>query len=174
MAINFPDSPATNDNFTDATGKTWKFSGTAWVPTLALTSAAVTQALGYTPFNAAGGTFTGNIRTLTQVETRVVPVITAGVLTIDCSLATIFDVTLNANITSISFTNVPSLTNGFIAITLILTNDGTARTVTWGSSIKFAANTPPVLTGTSGKVDVITLVSEDNVTWYAFVSGLNL
>ena len=30
MAIDFPDSPTTNDTYTDA-GKTWKYNGYAWV-----------------------------------------------------------------------------------------------------------------------------------------------
>lgn len=56
MAIDFPDSPATNDTYTDS-GKTWKYNGYAWVlqtiPTaLANGSIALTQL-------AQGGATTG-------------------------------------------------------------------------------------------------------------------
>lgn len=56
MAINFPDTPATNDTYTDS-GKTWKYNGYAWllqtIPTaLANGSIALTQL-------AQGGAQTG-------------------------------------------------------------------------------------------------------------------
>ena len=45
MAINFPDSPATNDLFT-SNGKTWEYDGTAWTIKAATTSIA-TESITY-------------------------------------------------------------------------------------------------------------------------------
>jgi hypothetical protein len=82
MAINFPDSPATNDSFTSG-GKKWIFNGTVWtlitansytIPTGEVTTAKILDAnvtaaklasgaavtnIGYTPANIASPTFTG-------------------------------------------------------------------------------------------------------------------
>jgi hypothetical protein len=84
MAINFPDSPATNDSFTSG-GKKWIFDGTVWslitansytIPTGEITTAKILDAnvtaaklasgaavtnIGYTPANIAGPTFTGTV-----------------------------------------------------------------------------------------------------------------
>jgi hypothetical protein len=84
MAINFPDSPATNDSFTSG-GKKWIFNGTVWslvtansytIPTGEVTTAKILDAnvtaaklasgaavtnIGYTPANIAGPTFTGTV-----------------------------------------------------------------------------------------------------------------
>jgi hypothetical protein len=84
MAINFPDSPATNDSFTSG-GKKWIFDGTTWglitansytIPTGEVTTAKILDAnvtaaklasgaavtnIGYTPANVAGPTFTGTV-----------------------------------------------------------------------------------------------------------------
>jgi hypothetical protein len=84
MAIDFPDSPATNDSFTSG-GKKWIFNGTVWslvtansytIPTGEVTTAKILDAnvtaaklasgaavtnIGYTPANIAGPTFTGTV-----------------------------------------------------------------------------------------------------------------
>jgi hypothetical protein len=107
-------------------------------------------------------------------ETKTAPAISSGTLTLNCSLGNVFAVSLNANITTLSFTNVPSTGTAF-GLTLMLTADGTARTITWGSSVKWAGGTAPTLTSTNAKVDVFVLITHDGgTTWYAFTSGQNL
>lgn len=106
-------------------------------------------------------------------ETRTAPTISGGTLTLDCSAGNVFNVALNANITTLSFTNVPASGTAF-ALTLLLTADGTARTVTWGASVKWPGGTAPTLTSTNGKTDTFVLFTHDGGTnWLAFTGGQN-
>lgn len=119
-------------------------------------------------------TQTLSAKTITGLrETRTAPTISSGTLTLDCSAGNVFNVALNANITTLSFTNVPSSGTAF-ALTLLLTADGTARTVTWGASVKWPGGTAPTLTSTNGKVDAFVLFTHDGGTnWLAFTGGQN-
>lgn len=99
------------------------------------------------------------------------PSISSGVLTLDLNLGSVFNVSLNASITTLTISNPPAsgTARGF---TLKLTADGTARTIAWGSSVLWAGGTAPTLTSTSGKVDVFTFFTLDGgTTYYAFVGG---
>lgn len=119
-------------------------------------------------------TQTLSAKTLTGLrETRTAPTISSGTLTLDCSAGNVFNVALNANITTLSFSNVPTSGTAF-ALTLMLTADGTARTITWGASVKWPGGTAPTLTSTNGKVDTFVLVTHDGGTnWFAFTAGQN-
>jgi hypothetical protein len=106
-------------------------------------------------------------------ETKTAPSISSGTLTLNCSVGNVFAVSLNANITTLSFTNVPSTGTAF-GITLALTADGTARTVTWGSAVKWAGGTAPTISSTNAKVDIFVLTTWDGgTTWYAMTGGQN-
>ena len=113
-------------------------------------------------------------KTLTALkETKTAPSISAGTLTIDCSAGTVFAVSLNANITTLSFTNVPATGTAF-GLTLLFTADGTQRTITWGAAVKWPGGTGPTMTATSGKVDTMVLLTHDGgTTWYAYNAGQN-
>lgn len=117
-------------------------------------------------------TLTG--KTITGVkETKTAPSISTNTLTLDCSTGNVFAVSLNANITTLSFSNVPSSGTAY-ALTLSFTADGTARTVTWGSAVKWPGGTAPTLTSTNAKVDTFVLTTWDGgTTWYAFTAGQN-
>jgi hypothetical protein len=107
-------------------------------------------------------------------STRTAPTISSGTLTLDLNTATVFDVALNANITTLTISNVQSSgrTSSFV---LILTADGTARSVTWPASFLWPSGTAPTLTSTNGKKDVFTVFTVDGGTNYqAFISGQNL
>lgn len=107
-------------------------------------------------------------------ETKATPSIISNSLTLICSDGNVFVVTLNANITSINFGNTPAAGTAY-GLTLMLTADGTARTITWPNNIKWAGGIAPTLTSTNGKVDVFVLITHDGgTTWYAFTSGQNL
>lgn len=106
-------------------------------------------------------------------ETRTEPTISAGTLTLNCNAGNVFSVALNANITTLEFSNVPASGTAY-ALTLSFTAGGTARTVAWGAAVKWPAGTAPTLTSTNGKVDTFVLTTWDaGTTWYAFVAGQN-
>jgi hypothetical protein len=106
-------------------------------------------------------------------EKKTAPSISSNTLTLDCSLGNVFSVSLNANINTLSFNNVPATGTAY-GLTLSLIADGTARTVTWGSSVKWPGGTAPTLTSTNGKVDTFVLYTHDGgTTWFAFTSGQN-
>lgn len=127
--------------------------------------------------NTAAPTWVSTVSGLTVTglkETKTAPAISSGTLTLDCSVGNVFAVSFNANINTLSFTNVPATGTAF-GLTLMLTADGTARTITWGSAVKWSGGTAPTLTSTNGKVDVFVMVSHDGgTTFYAFTSGQNL
>lgn len=107
-------------------------------------------------------------------ETRTAPTISSGTLTLNLENGNVFEVALNANVTTFTISNPPaSGTAG--SLTLKLTADGTARTITWGASVKWPGGTAPTLTSTNNKVDVLVFVTMDaGTTYYGFVAGQNL
>lgn len=124
-------------------------------------------------------TTTSNTQTLTNKtltglrETKTAPSISAGTLTLDCAAGNVFAVALNASITTLAFSNVPATGTAY-GCTLELIADGTPRTITWGSSVKWPGGTAPTLTSTNGKVDRVVLTTHDGgTTWYATNAGQN-
>ena len=155
--------------FETDTGKFKVGNGTAW------------NSLGY--FGLGANTFSGtqslagNIIDKPQLqsvrETKASPTISSGTLTLDLNTSNFFAVSLNAGISTLTITNVP--TGAVASFTLEFTADGTARAVTWPASFRFPANTTPSLTSASGKRDVFTAYSsDDGATWNIFVSGQNI
>jgi hypothetical protein len=113
------------------------------------------------------GTYTG------LNETQTSPSISGGTLTLNCAVGNVFAVALNASVTTLSFTNVPASGKAY-ALTLSLTANGTAYTITWGAAVKWPGGTAPTLTSTNGKVDTFVLYTYDGgTTWYAFTAGQN-
>lgn len=120
-----------------------------------------------------GGTLS-SVKVTDYTEPKTAPTISSGTLTLNLNDAQVFDVSLNANITTLTISNVDSSANTVNAFTLIFTMDGTARTVTWGGAVKWAGGTAPTLTSTNGKKDVLSFLSPDNgTTWLGFVGGQN-
>ena len=142
-------------------------------PSSANLVAALTTSTG-TGNNVFGTSPTLTTATITGLrETKTAPTISTNTLTLDCSTGNVFAVSLNANITTLAFTNIPATGTAY-GLTLALTADGTARTVTWGAAVKWSSGTAPTLTSTSGKVDIFVLSTWDNgTTWFAFVGGQN-
>jgi hypothetical protein len=106
-------------------------------------------------------------------ETKTAPSISAGVLTLNMALGNVFEVSLNANITTLTISN-PSPTGNACSFTLIFTADGTARTVSWPAAVKWPGGTAPTLTSTSTKKDFFTFYTSDAGTnWYGFTAGQN-
>lgn len=93
--------------------------------------------------------------------------IAAGVVNIDCSLGDYFTLTLNANVTSITFSNLPGSGKGTTKMVQI-TQDATARTVAWPASFKWAGGSVGVVSTASGAVDTLAITTFDNGTsWVA-------
>jgi hypothetical protein len=109
------------------------------------------------------------------IETKTAPTISSGTLTLNCALGNVFHVSLNAAITTLTISNIPTTGNAF-GITLAFTADGTARAVTWGAAVKWASGgTAPTLTSTLNKVDIFCLTTWDGgTTWFAMVGGQNI
>jgi hypothetical protein len=107
-------------------------------------------------------------------ESKSSPTISASALTLNINNSQVFTVALNSNISTLTISNVESRANTAQGFTLILTADGTARTITWPASIKWPSGTGPTLTSTNNKVDILSFLTPDNgTTWYGFVGGQN-
>ena len=101
--------------------------------------------------------------------------ISTNTLTLNLSTAGIFNVTLNANITTLTLTNYPSAAGQVASFILVLTADGTARSITWPASFRWPGGTAPTPTSTLNKEDVYAFFTLDGGTnWQAFISGQNL
>lgn len=111
--------------------------------------------------------------TLTKYrEPTSAPTISSGTLTLNLNTSQVFLVNLNANITTLTISNTPSDSNTAVGFTVIFTADGTARTVTWPGSVKWASGAAPTLTSTNGKKDVLSFLTTDaGTTWLGFVGG---
>ena len=147
------------------------YANLSGLPTLG-TAAAMTGPSGTIVGTTDSQTLTN--KTLTGLrETKTAPTISGGTLTLNCALGNVFAVALNANITTLTFSNIPASGTAY-AMTLALTADGTERDVTWGSAVKWQNGDEPTLTSTNGKTDLVVLTTWDGgTTWYAAVAGQN-
>ena len=127
----------------------------------------------FTGTQSLGGNIIDKPRLQSVRETKATPSIASNVLTLDLNAANFFAVSLNADVTTLTISNVP--TGVVTSFTLELTADGTARSVTWPASFKFPSGTAPTLTSTNGKKDVLVAYTDDEgTTWDSFVAGQNL
>lgn len=102
----------------------------------------------------------------------VTPTISSGALTLDLSLGSVFAVSWNANITSLSVTNIPT---GAVNWTLILIGAG-GSSVTWNTTTyKFAGGSAPTLTNTTGAENHFSMSTRNQGTRInVFFSGATL
>ena len=107
------------------------------------------------------------------IEVKTAPTISSGVLALNCALGNVFHVSLNAAITSLTFSNIPASGSAF-GLTLILAMNGTSYSITWPASVKWPSGTAPTLTSTNLKSDIIVLTTVDGGTvWFAMIGGQN-
>jgi hypothetical protein len=107
-------------------------------------------------------------------ESKSSPTISSSALTLDLNNSQVFTVALNSNISTLTISNIEARANTAQGFTLILTADGTARTISWPGSVKWPSGTGPTLTSTNTKVDILSFLTPDNgTTWYGFVGGQN-
>jgi hypothetical protein len=104
-------------------------------------------------------------------ETVATPAISAGTLTLDMETGNVFNVSMNANVTTLTITNPPA-TGKAGSITLILTQDGTGgKTMTWGTK-KWAGGTSTALSTAANAIDIFTLFTINaGTTWYVVNVG---
>lgn len=113
----------------------------------------------------AGGVGGGGSRTTVTALS-----ITAGVVDIDWSLGDYFTLALTANVTSITFSNLPGSGKG-ASLMLWITQDSTPRTVAWPASFKWEGGTPGAVSTGSGVRDTLAISTLDNGTkWDATLS----
>tara|TARA_R110001592_G_scaffold41006_4_gene134307 strand:+ start:729 stop:1496 length:768 start_codon:yes stop_codon:yes gene_type:complete len=94
----------------------------------------------------------------------------SNVVSLNLRTANNFSHDLTEN-TTISFTN-PAASGKVSAATLRIIQGSTARTITWNSSIKWAADTAPTLTTTNDAVDIFVFYTVDGgTTYYGFTAG---
>ena len=94
----------------------------------------------------------------------------SNVVSLNLRTANNFSHDLTEN-TTISFTN-PAASGKVSAATLRIIQGSTARTITWNSSIKWAADTAPTLTTTDDAVDIFVFYTVDGgTTYYGFTAG---
>ena len=90
--------------------------------------------------------------------------------TINLRDGNVFTHTLSENVTY-TFSN-PAASGRASAFILKVTQDSSARTITWPSSVDWASATAPTLTTTSGGVDVFAFLTVDGgTTYYGFTLG---
>lgn len=106
-------------------------------------------------------------------ETKTAPAIASNVLTLDLTAGAYFNVALTSNITTLTISN-PAASGNTSSFVLAFTADGSARTISWPASVKWAAGVSPTLTTTNAKVDILTFITWDGgTTYYGLVSGQN-
>jgi len=169
----------TSGNLANCTFPTLNQNSTGTAAGLSATLAVLSGGTGVTTSSGTGAVILGTSPALTTPtitglnEVKTAPTISAGVLALNCALGNVFHVSLNAAITSLTFSNIPSSGTAY-GLTLAFTADGTARAVTWPAAVKWSGGTAPTLTSTSTKVDIFVLTTWDaGTTWYSMIGGQN-
>ena len=97
----------------------------------------------------------------------------AASVAIDITNGNVFTITPDQN-TTFTFTN-PSATGKSCSFTLIWTQDGSDRTISWPASVDWAGGSAPDVTSGSAKRDVYTFFTLDAGTiWYGFQAGADM
>jgi len=97
----------------------------------------------------------------------------AASVTCDLTTGNVFTLTADQNTTFV-FSN-PSDTGSSCAFTLIWTQDGSDRTITWPTTVDWAGGSAPDVTSGSAKIDVYTFFTLDAGTiWYGFQAGADM
>ena len=123
--------------------------------------------------NASGVVnFTGVSKFGAAIQEQAVVVTSGTTVAVNLNLGSVFTLTLGHNIGTFNITN-PAGTGDASSFILKLTQDGTAgRTITWPSSVKWAAATAPTLSTAATNIDVLVFFTTDGgTTYYGFTAG---
>jgi hypothetical protein len=120
----------------------------------------------------SGGTMTGPLNLVTTTETKATPSIASSALSLDLATATLFSVTVNSNVT-FTFANTPASPRVY-SFMLQLIGDGTVRSITWPTAVRWGGGVVPTPTSTASKVDTYSFLTHDGGTnWFGFVVEQN-
>ena len=105
-------------------------------------------------------------------ETVTAPTIATNVLTLNLENDNVFDVSHNANITTLTISNPPASGKAG-SFTLILTQDATGgRTITFPAAVKWSGGTAPTLSTTLNKKNILAFFTIDaGTTWFGSQVG---
>jgi hypothetical protein len=81
-------------------------------------------------------------------------IVSSGTLAIDCATSNYFQVTLGANITSVTFSNIPGSTQVYSFNLIVVQNATGTWTITWPASVKWSGGQIPPATTAANAVDV--------------------
>ena len=106
------------------------------------------------------------------IQEQAVAVTSGTTVTVNLNLGSVFTLTLGHNVGTFNITN-PAGSGDASSFILKLTQDGTAgRTITWPSSVKWAAATAPTLSAAATNIDVLVFFTTDGgTTYYGFTAG---
>ena len=108
----------------------------------------------------------------TTTEAGSTVTIASSAASLDLNTAAMFLISLNSNV-SASFVNPPPAPR-VCSFTVAMSADGTARAVTWPTTVRWSAGTPPTITSTAGKVDIFSfLTNNGGSSYYGFTSDQN-
>lgn len=196
MAIDFPNSPSTNDTYT-ANGRTWIYDGEKWglqsvatnvvldgLSDVAITSAAANQVLQYSSgssawVNSNDLTITGRLDVSELRETVVDSSITSNVMTCDYSTGCVFyqGTAPSANFT-VNLTNAPTNNGYAITVSVFVTQGATGyypsafQVAGSAQTIKWIGGSAPTPTSSSGKIDIFSFTCvRRSSAWTVFGSA---
>lgn len=121
---------------------------------------------------SANGNISGNYLIGKQLDV-LNSVVAASTTTLDFTYGNFFEMTQDTNISTFTWSNVPASGNVFkFYLKRIKDNTGTARTITWPASVKWAYGVSPVLSSTANSVDIFTFLTLDGgTTYYGMING---
>jgi len=114
----------------------------------------------------------GVVNFAAAIQEQAVAVTSGTTVTVNLNLGSVFTLTLGHNVGTFNITN-PAGSGDASSFILKLTQDGTAgRTITWPSSVKWAAATAPTLSTAATNIDVLVFFTTDGgTTYYGFTAG---
>lgn len=105
------------------------------------------------------------------VDTRAIANISSNTLTINLNSASIFETLLDDDITTVTINNVQSA-GSVSSFVLVLTADGTPRSISWPASFRWPLGEAPTVTSLNGKKDTFIFFTTDGGSiWQALICG---
>jgi len=115
---------------------------------------------------------TGELIADSYNETYAAVSVSSNTVTIDCEAGNVFSVTLDANVTTTTFSNPPASGTAY-ALALRLVQDATgSRSFAFPSTVDWPSATAPTISTDANSVDWYVFTTVDGgTTWYGFTAG---